>query len=540
MGASLGGRPSYGAIGGARRRPVLEDEDAEEGVLGSPEMGERLAGVPVAVPQASLAGMGGVGAGAGGLYGSVNNGQGAFCDSDNPSTSSGHMMSGPESGEGLVGDTADRAAQAGEQDSLTDPAYSSHADLVALASRELPALHTTQFPARLTHTDSLTGIEPTEWIGGRQSVCIDAGSQDPFDDSTAVIISSPEMPTSSSISQDDLERRGSISSDGPGSSAHGNYNSAVLACGQQHPSSSTSHLGHDGRRSPGPSSLLPTQTQSGVPTAYRSILDDDDESERGSRRRRGFLSRPLKWRLRGGRPSDATCTTGAMPSINASLGSAPESRSSFSIPSVPHSPRPPSASFAAASAVAMSPDVGARLRNGSLPTTRPGSLVRPQSPTLESLPPSPFSNLPSGSIQEMLPASVREGLFGPLAIPSPSVSEGSVAAPEGLLHPHLTLSRPGMQSTGQFSFRDEMDYSRPISGVSLSFIFLLVTYLYTDHGMLQMVNNRHPSQTTIPTVYTRESEDAPPVTRTSYELEREWEPVSTLSSPIQENTDAES
>ena len=54
-------------------------------------------------------------------------------------------------------------------------------------------------------------------------------------------------------------------------------------------------------------------------------------------------------------------------------------------------------------------------------------------------------------------------------MPSPALTEGSsVNVPEGLLDPRLALrlGAQGMQSQGAISFRDDMDYSRPIGGVS--------------------------------------------------------------------------
>ncbi|KAH9831204.1 uncharacterized protein C8Q71DRAFT_861938 [Rhodofomes roseus] len=81
------------------------------------------------------------------------------------------------------------------------------------------------------------------------------------------------------------------------------------------------------------------------------------------------------------------------------------------------------------------------------------------------------------------------GLFGAPDMPSPALTEASsTGAPEGLLDPHRVgtvaggMGAAGMRSTGEISFRDEVDYSRPIGGL-----------LY----------NRQHSQTTVHTTSTR-------------------------------------
>lgn len=75
-------------------------------------------------------------------------------------------------------------------------------------------------------------------------------------------------------------------------------------------------------------------------------------------------------------------------------------------------------------------------------------------------------------------------------MPSPAPTETSDAgAPEGLLDPRRVgtvaggVGAAGMRSTGAISFRDEVDYSRPIGG---------------------LVNNRQHSQTTVHTTSTRQ------------------------------------
>lgn len=492
--ASLSKHPTFGGAAARVRRPVIEDEDGENGILGSPEMSELSASGPVATPQTGFTSLG-AGIAAGGLYGSVSHGQGEFSDSDDPPTSSEHVMGWVGSGEGLVADAAALTAHGPgsppeERDALMNPVYSSHADLAVLASKELTGIRQQPSSIPSLKQSNLAGIEPAEWIGGRSSLYAqaDANTLDPFDDSVAVGPLLDAQGSSPGMSEEELGMRASMSSEGhrlyavdvsgnnsgsgsshgfhsgPGSSTNGHYSAALSGLAL---SSSSSHLGHDGRRSPGPSSLLPTQIYTEVPpTAYRPV-DANDADAGGSRRRRSFLNRPLKWRLRGGRASDASTAVASMPTIDTSLQDVTV-MPSYANASAPHSPRPPSDTVTVYSTVKGVSDGISRLRSGSLPTPRPGSLLRPQSPILENLPAPLISQLPSGMSHEHgLPASVRVALFGPPSMPSPALSENSVATPEGLLHPHLGLFRPGMQSTGQFSFRDEMDYSRPIGGVSL-------------------------------------------------------------------------
>ncbi|KAI8986792.1 hypothetical protein BD414DRAFT_375840, partial [Trametes punicea] len=134
-------------------------------------------------------------------------------------------------------------------------------------------------------------------------------------------------------------------------------------------------------------------------------------------------------------------------------------------------------------------------------TVRPSTIFRPQSPTLGRLPEPVFPRVPQirgptgpGGGPALGPhaltasgAPVWPGLgaaHGQPAMPSPALTEGSsVNAPEGLLDPQLALrlGAQGMQSQGALSFRDDVDYSRPIGG---------------------WVNNRQYSRTTIQTVST--------------------------------------
>ncbi|RDX46679.1 hypothetical protein OH76DRAFT_1355594 [Lentinus brumalis] len=142
------------------------------------------------------------------------------------------------------------------------------------------------------------------------------------------------------------------------------------------------------------------------------------------------------------------------------------------------------------------------------PPTRRTSIFRPKSPMFSSLP-GPIIQ-PQPTIPEVaMPTTVPGGGpalssaartahvspmwpgLGPLHhapdMPSPALTEGSsMHAPEGLLDPILGMRHTqGMQSQGALSFRDDMDYSRPIGG---------------------WVNNRQFSRTTIQTMSTMNSQ----------------------------------
>ncbi|KAI0646145.1 hypothetical protein C8Q79DRAFT_908775 [Trametes meyenii] len=138
-------------------------------------------------------------------------------------------------------------------------------------------------------------------------------------------------------------------------------------------------------------------------------------------------------------------------------------------------------------------------------TLRPSSIFRPQSPVLSSLPEPAFSQPPGIYVSTDSSEGLATGAYlGPHAVtahgapvwpsvgqpsgqssmPSPALTEvSSFATPEGLLDPSLALrlGAQGMQSQGALSFRDDMDYSRPIGG---------------------MVNNRQHSRTTLHTMST--------------------------------------
>ncbi|CAL1709355.1 unnamed protein product [Somion occarium] len=260
-----------------------------------------------------------------------------------------------------------------------------------------------------------------------------------------------------------------------GSGSSGNGHSAAGGSSSGHGGSSsqghgTSSAGShsrgvpfpEGRKSPGPSSLLPSQTQM-PPTAFRPV-DDDKKG-----RRRSFLGRSLKWRIRSGRLSDVSSTS---------------SVSNYST----KSPTPTTPSFA-----------DGRPVGGDDPSTvtpqphlsRGSSISRPFSATLGNLPSfaHPSFRLPGSAIPEdgVPSGSPRWPSFEVPDLPSPALTErSSQNAPEGLLDPRLGLhlGTGGVESTAAISLRDDQDYSRPIGG---------------------LVNNRMYSTTTFHTLDTRDS-----------------------------------
>ncbi|PSR87364.1 hypothetical protein PHLCEN_2v5181 [Hermanssonia centrifuga] len=263
---------------------------------------------------------------------------------------------------------------------------------------------------------------------------------------------------------------------GPGSSAHGHGSSS----GHGGPASSLDHgaqsssshhmysvpLSAEGRRSPGPSSLLPTHSNA-PPTAYRGVDNTSDEEK--PKRRTSFLGSPLKW-VKNSRPSTASSTSSATPVASASnrhrSGSTTSQAFISPTPSFYGTPKISSPKLAS---IAMPPApilIRQPASSASLAST-----MRPQSPTLASLPAvafAPYGTIPENSVPQSMP--VWPGL-GPLVggpMPSPALTEHSGhQAPEGLLDPTLgmRLGAIGMASTAAISFRDDMDYSRPIGGL---------------------------------------------------------------------------
>ena len=249
---------------------------------------------------------------------------------------------------------------------------------------------------------------------------------------------------------------------GSGSSVHdpslpGGSSSEHIAGGssQGHAASSaTSHahrLSFSGEgKSSGPSSLLPTQTQH-PPTAFRSVVEEEKKT-----RRRSFLGRPLKWPLRGGRPS----STSSLSSISNYSQPSPAATGSFS------DRRPLSAEMA----IPITP--------GSHSASRSSSIRRSQAPTLVSLPPpaplhvhTMFTPHEDAIPEDRVPPEVSHWHgFGNPTMPSPAwTDQSSQNLPEGLLDPRLVLRLGSASgSSAAISLRDDQDYSRPIGGVSFS------------------------------------------------------------------------
>ncbi|KAH8076005.1 hypothetical protein BXZ70DRAFT_911480 [Cristinia sonorae] len=270
---------------------------------------------------------------------------------------------------------------------------------------------------------------------------------------------------------------------GPGSSSHGHGTGGTSSSGHR--------LSPEGRKSPVPSSMLPSQTDV-PPTAYKKPkVESDGDADEGAaggtglgERSRSFLGRPLRWRMRGGRPSSASFSGGS------SSGSA----------SSPAASRPRSGSTglvaSSSSSVDQSGDASIVPVSSSSPTVVPPSfttasttLQRHQTFHMAALPlpamPIPEDSVPSHT---NLPWTAFMGSSSP-DLPSPALTEAShEPPPEGLLDPRLGI-RPGLPtgagSTAALSLRDDMDYSRPIGG---------------------LVNNRQYSTTTVLTLGTLSSQ----------------------------------
>ncbi|KAJ3014271.1 hypothetical protein NUW54_g1349 [Trametes sanguinea] len=215
-----------------------------------------------------------------------------------------------------------------------------------------------------------------------------------------------------------------------------------------------------------PSSLLPTQTHppDAPPSSYRDIGDEESGRAPGQQRRMSsFLGRSLRGlRIRSARQS---------------------------VTSLPGASNPPTTTVSPSASTALLPGASPRTSVYDPATFGRTSIFRPQSPTLGALPEPAFPRVPEirgpvGPVAHALGphaltasgAPVWPGLgaaHGQPAMPSPALTEGSsVNAPEGLLDPRLALrlGAQGMQSQGALSFRDDQDYSRPIGGVSSTFV----------------------------------------------------------------------
>ncbi|OJT14834.1 hypothetical protein TRAPUB_8628 [Trametes pubescens] len=459
----------------------------------------------------------------------------------------GDARSQDDAGGGFAGLAPVPIIGAGEDATLMHPANRSAADITLPADPSsdeeigvLPPLRQPTSPTRsiASRRSSGPGPEPAAWLGGRTVSYNSLRSpDDPFRSSAAPM--SPTSATSpasrSSIYSDEgqsnvghmslnpdvplgaaatlgamyTSRNTSMSSHGH--SSHGHAGAGTGSSSGGHGSSSGhktgsssgghktgSSSGHMRSGLPVPSSLLPTQIQraGSPPSAYADGGDEESGRMPGNpRRMSGFLGRSLRGlRIRSPRHSVSSVSgvvtppmRSTSPAVSSTLLSSASPRQSVYDPA----------------------------------SIRPSSIFRPQSPTLGALPESTVSQAQGASGQaasgDTHPFAASTGvsawpgfaaLFGPQAMPSPALTEGSsVYAPDGLLDPSLGLgARPGMQSQGALSFRDDMDYSRPIGGVSSS---LRVLYVVDDELTmgLQLVNNRQYSRTTIQTMSTRDPRD---------------------------------
>ncbi|KZT10420.1 uncharacterized protein LAESUDRAFT_721787 [Laetiporus sulphureus 93-53] len=386
-------------------------------------------------------------------------------------------------------------------------------------------------------------LEPAAWLSGRgvqHSASPNANSQLATSHSTPVLANThpadpfrdpvqanthPADPFCDSYAMDSGGGSGSSDLDHAhvSGSSHGHSGGSAFAHGAG--GSSNDHGQENGRRSPGPSSLLPTQ-QGIPPTAFRyghgteNAYDYDDDGSsvgaNGKRRRKSFLGMGMWKPRRGARPgsgdsSQSYAYGSARQPTTPGAGAAVNNYGTMG--------RTPSSVSAGLAIYANANANNARtlgrvsgLVREQTPTLPPGSLpflARPYVPpkTITSPPTgtgmsssdSPFAadpvnvnfnvdSSPSGgesSVSHTHSYSHGKpwaGLFGAPDLPSPALTEGSgIVAREGLLDPRLgmgVLGAAGMESQGALSFRDEVDYSRPIGG---------------------LVNNQQHSQTTFQT-----------------------------------------
>lgn len=556
--AALAGPPTgqlYGRTNSVRTRTaVLDDEDEEDHTPSSSPMAERFPGATVASR-------------ASGSYGTLLNNP--FEHSDDTDDGPGERVRGGDStpsGLELAGGgyrTSDEGAGliahgAGSQ--VSPPASSDYHGLLPIPPRA---------PERL-RTNS--GPDPAAWLGGKDvPYPVDLGTElrdagaftpppssplpggmpssighgsDPFIDSSGsdmdhlMMSSSPRSVAypgmyasgsgsnnASRLSVEGGAYAGSSAHDHSSGSAHGHTGSSS---GHGHPVLSVGHgasgssIGHhtspvlEGRRSPGPSSLLPTQTLS-PPTAYRGV-SEDKEGDFTSRKRSGsFLGRQLRW-VRGGRsPSSSSISpVSQRASMSSQVLLNNTVTAQFSTPHTESEPPPPG--------------VPMITRQGPSSASL-SSVFRQQSPTLSTLPPAVFAQygtIPESSVPRNIPVWPGLGVLANQGMPSPALTErSSHHAPEGLLDPGLgtQLGTQGMSSTAAISLRDDIDYSRPIGGVS--FLFRLMDTLANWTSLLKLVNNRMYSSSSIPTTTTTPE----PTRRDSGESERSHYTTSAYGSP---------
>ena len=187
-----------------------------------------------------------------------------------------------------------------------------------------------------------------------------------------------------------------------------------------------------------PSSLLPTKTA--PPTSCHDLGDSSPPD-----RKSGFLGRSLRsMRFRSspaGLPSAAA--------VGASSLARPDSATRQQAPRRPSSAQHP---------------LTTQFRPPTLsPVPRP--LFRSETAVPEGTAPSRTCARNASGAQPVLSALGTTPCRS--SAPSPALSEGSTRTPIGLLDPRW-VNGDGMRSQGALSFRDDMDYSRPIGGVSIS------------------------------------------------------------------------
>ncbi|KAL4253696.1 hypothetical protein ABKN59_003701 [Abortiporus biennis] len=270
----------------------------------------------------------------------------------------------------------------------------------------------------------------------------------------------------------------SSSGHGHGSSSHGH------SSGGGGGNSSSSGHNHNAKSSR-LSSLLPTMSQA-PPTAYRRVVEakkaKSREKEKSSdhghvpERKSSILNvgKSLKMKLSGRRNSAVSL----------------EESSRRQSVDVEHGARIPDGHHQQQRRLSSPPAFDTpspTTRNFPFLASPPSVVVRAPSPSFsgdqQQQPSSPFSKF----------GSIPEGDVSPwsthlqMDMTSPSLTDVSTHAPEGLLDPRLglRLGQQGMSSSAAISFRDDVDYSRPIGG---------------------LVNNRAHSTSTFKTVESQDSE----------------------------------
>lgn len=451
---SGGGRTSFG-----RGRTLVLDDDSRS-VLPQPRMSELYTSVPIARGSAE--------------YGRLHSGL----------PESEEIIS-PDNPPGIVGVTA------GTSPRRDSPGTREDDELMKNNSREdvneAYIARVPRSPMSQRSRASSLGPDPGAWLGNRDPIFTPVKTISPqpstpgFGHSsseghghlnTAIASGSSDMVHLMAPQNDTVHSIGSLSGHGSGeimsmsalpyaggsgssehghspvdgsSSGHGGGNSSQGHAASSGASHSRRTPFPEGRKSTGPSSLLPTQTQA-PPTLVKNVEDE----KKG--RRRSFLGKPLRWRIRGGRPA----STSSVSSMSNYSQPSPTRTLSFS-------GRP------------LSADMPAHIPSPSLPSTRSSSLRRSHVPSLSSLPPpglhvhSMYAPHEDAIPEDQVPpeASHWQAFTNP-AMPSPALTDrSSQNLPDGLLDPRLGIRLGGAAgSSAAISLRDDQDYSRPIGGVS--------------------------------------------------------------------------